>query len=285
MGASDRDYMRADPRRGSGWRPGRITWWIIGINAVLWLVFSSSANRGGSGLARFFYEHLMLHPDEVFGRGKIWQLFTSFWLHDWNSASHVFFNMLALFFFGRTAESQLGPRGYLKLYLLGGLVASVIYTLWALIGGTPNPALGASGAVFAVLVWVACMHPRRTVYMMMILPMPMWLAVGVFIIGLEFYRLAEGVHEGAAVAHLAGAAWGYVFFRFFRRWSSERGPGGWLVKLRRKRDAQTTARHQQNEAAVRARVDALLAKISSDGIGALSEDEKSFLQDASKRFQ
>ena len=283
MGVAGRDYMRDDGRRPPG-PPGRITWWIIGINAVLWIVFSSATSKGASDLGRFMVEHLMLWPADVFAGGKVWQLFTAIWLHMPTSAGHVFLNMLALFFFGRTAESHLGEGGYLKLYLLGGIVASVVYTGYAYVADAFNPALGASGAVFAVLVWVACMHPKRTVYLMMIVPMPMWLAVGVFIVGVQFFAIG-GDEAGPAVAHLAGAAWGFVYFRFFRRWHSTRGPGGWMVKLRRKRETAAEGRRQEDEAAVKARVDALLAKISTEGMAALSEEEKTFLQEASKRFR
>ncbi|MDJ0523342.1 MAG: rhomboid family intramembrane serine protease, partial [Planctomycetota bacterium] len=238
MGVAGRDYMRSTTGGGSGWRPGRLTWWIIGINGVLWFIFSSGLSRRPSDLGLFMLDELMLHPEQVFASGKIWQLFTSFWLHDWNSAGHVFWNMLILFFFGRMAEGSLGPRGYLRLYLLGGLVASVIYTGYSYLTGAFIPALGASGAVYAVLVWVACMHPKRTVYLMFFLPMPMWVAVGVLMVGVEVLSLTQNLGDaGSAVAHLAGAAWGFVYFRWFPRWHGTRGAGGWMVKLKRKREA------------------------------------------------
>ncbi len=290
--------MRDDGGRRGRWSAASVTWTIIGINALLWVVFSSAVNSGlkthglrvfENGLAGFIWKHLVLHPEQVFGDLKLWQVFTSAWLHDWQGASHVAFNMLALFFFGRAAESHLGRGGYLKLYIGGALLCSLIYTGYAYLTGNFMPALGASGAVYAVLVWVACMNPRGTVYMMMIIPMPMWMAVGVFIVGMEVVTLAQNASDaGAAVGHLSGAAWGLLYFRFARRWKSERGPGGWLVRKRRERKPQREAKERATEPRVsggeKARVDALLSKISREGMDALSQEEKDFLADASKRF-
>ncbi len=300
MGIAGRDYMRDDGRRRSPFVSGRVTWTIIGINAVLWFLFSSSANAGqqgpwralvpDAGLAGFFWRQLVLHPEQVFAHGKLWQLFTSSWMHDWTGAQHVLFNMLALFFFGRLAEAYLGRRGYLWLYLGGGLLCSLMYTGYAYLTGTFVAALGASGAVYAVLVWVACMKPRATVYLMLILPMPMWLAVGVFMVGVEVLTLARHASDaGAAVGHLSGALWGFLFFRYARRWSSKEGPGGWLVRQRRRRRPIRDAHRGHvggtaDVAEIRERVDRLLAKISREGMGALTEEEKHFLTEAARRF-
>ena len=298
MGVAGRDYMRNEGGSFPRWFPGRVTWTIIAINAVLWIVFSASVSWGtqgpwrpivpSQGLGGFIWDQLLLHPDEVFARGKVWQLFTAFWLHDWKGAGHVFWNMLALYFFGRTVESHLGGRGYLKLYLGGGIVASVILTLYAYATGVFIPALGASGAVYAVLVWMACAYPQRIIYLMFVIRMPLWVAVGVFLVGMEVLTLTQHARDaGSAVGHLSGALWGFVYFRYGRRWLSERGAGGWIVKFRRKREAAHRAPEPEpeDEAVVRERVDALLQKISVEGIASLSEEEKQFLQDASRRFR
>ncbi len=296
MGVAGRDYMKDESGSRGRWSPGRVTWTLIAVNGLLWILFSASFNAGSNGpwrslvprdgLAGFIYDHLVLHTDEVFASGRIWQLFTAFWIHDWLSVSHVFWNMLLLFFFGRSVESDLGARGFLKLYIGGGLVASVILTGYTYVTGVPAAGFGASGAVYAVMVWLACMHPRRTILLFFILPLQLWVAVGVFMVGKEVLDLTQHVgNAGSAVAHLAGAAWGLAYFRFFPRWGSTHGPGGWIVKFRRKRARAIEAHKQQDEAAVKARVDALLTKISTEGMGALTEEEKSFLQEASKRFR
>jgi len=300
MGVHNRDYMRADSGR-SVWAPGRTTWWIIGINAVLWVIYSMAYHQGGDagrfayaapsgGLYGFISDYLVLHPLEVFGSWRIWQPFTAFWLHDPRGISHLFWNMLLIYFFGRDVESWLGRRGYLRLYLGGGLASTLVLVLVAYIIDDGRAAVGASGCVYAVLVWSALQNPRRIVHLFYVLPVPMWLIVGVLLVGMEFYDLAGmGLHAGAAIGHLSGAAWGFVVFRFLPRFPSRRGgasgAGAWMVSLRRKRKQGREDVDQARSGAERERVDALLQKIHHEGISALTEDEKAFLQEASTRYR
>ena len=199
------------------------------------------------------------------------------------SAQHVIFNMLALFFFGRAVEMFLGPKRYLVLYLGAGLFVSLVYTFWAWIVGSEIPALGASGAVYAVLAWMALQRPKATVYLMMIIPMPMWLAVGVFIIGMEVLQVGGSfLTAGASVAHLAGAAFGALYFFVAPRFA---GPSF----RRRDPPARPRAPDQLTEAhrltALRMAMDRLLDKVHAEGIDALSDDEKAFLERASRELR
>jgi hypothetical protein len=109
-------------------------------------------------------------------------------------------------------------------------------------------------------------------------------------VGMQVLNVAgHGANVGGSVGHLAGAAWGYAFFRLASRWGSSvdsaSGPGAWMVKMRNKRRDQADQQEQAQNQDVRERVDALLDKIRDEGIEALSEQEKKFLQDASKRYR
>ena len=297
MGVHNRDYMRDDGRRAI-FSAGRITWWIIGINGVLWVIYSGAYHNAASfpgqpvsqvgGLATFMWEYLVLHPQDVISSLRIWEPFTAFWMHDPVGVSHVFWNMVLLFFFGRQAESSLGKHGYLRLYLGGGLTSTLVYMLWAFAIGTEDGALGASGCVYAVMVWVALQNPRKTVLLMFVIPVPIWLLVGLLMVGGEFMGLAQsGFQDGSAVGHLAGAAWGwFVWARFARVPTlSKSGPGAWISDLKRKREQAQREAGLKDEAADRARVEHLLQKISDEGMTALSEEEKRFLQEASRRYR
>jgi membrane associated rhomboid family serine protease len=296
VGVESRDYMRDDGRRRSLLGAHRVTWWIIGINALLWFVYASAANAGrpafpaaeaSGGLAGFIFDKLLLHPADVVGSFRVWQLFTAIWFHEPGSVQHVFWNMLLLFFFGRSVESRLGPRRYLWLYLGGGLACTLAVVGFAYVTRSFIPALGASGAVFAVLVWAAFREPMRTVYLMFVLPIPLWLLVGGLMVGSELLTATVfGRATGSTVGHLAGAAFGWFFWSRYRAYGGElKGPGAWMVALRRRRAAQAVEQDAKTSATQRKRVDALLAKIHADGIGSLSEDEKAFLQEASKRYK
>ena len=296
MGIHDRDYMQAGPGGGPLYRPGRLTWMIIALNGVLWLVYSSSLTSARkaltpsefeSSLFAFISDTFRLVPDAVFAQGKVWQLFTCIWLHDPVSAQHVIFNMLALFFFGRAVEMYLGPKRYLALYLGAGVFASLIYTLWSFLVGNHIPALGASGAVYAVLAWMALQQPRATVYLMMIIPMPMWLAVGVFIIGMELLQLGgDFTGAGSAVAHLSGAAFGAAFWWLLPRFARA---GTWRSVPSRPQAPRAQAPSDLEDAhrrtAMRMAMDRLLDKVHNEGIDSLTDEEKAFLERASRELR
>jgi membrane associated rhomboid family serine protease len=287
--------MQDDGRRQPAVVGHRVTWWLVGINAGLWFLFTAALNWGGgiryveptTGLGGFVYQHLMLHPRAVVESLEVWQLFTAFWLHDPGSVWHVLINMVLLFFFGRSVETYLGGRRFLVLYLGGGLASTVLYVAFAYATGRLGPALGASGAVYAVMVWLACREPNRIFYFFFVLRMPLWVLVGVILVGREMVELSSaGARAGAAVGHLAGAAWGWLYYRRTRMGApSSGGPGAWMVALRRKRATHRLDREQRTEAEIRHRVDRLLAKINEEGIDALTEEQKAFLQEASKRYK
>lgn len=295
MGIHDRDYMQAGPGGGSLLLSGRLIWVIIAINGVLWLVFSSALVgrgriRSESSLYSFISEQLLLHPDAVFAEGKVWQLFTCMWLHIPSGPQHVLFNMLALWFFGRAVESFLGPRRFLGLYVGAGLGASLIYTLWSFAVGNSATAYGASGAVYAVLAWAALQQPRATIHLMMIFPVPMWLAVGVIVIGMEVLQFGSNISgAGASVAHLAGAACGALYWWLLPRFG--RGAGYRDVAPRPPR-AQATPPAAPNDleeahrrTAMRTAMDRLLDKVHAEGINSLTDEEKAILEEASQELR
>lgn len=308
MGIHDRDYMQAGSAPGPLYRPGRLTWLIIAINAVLWLVLSSSAKNGGiqgvpgrpdlysivpGSTFEWMRDTFFLWPEHVFGSGKVWQLVTNFWMHAPLSAQHVIFNMLALFFFGRIVESYLGPKRFLSLYFGAGVFAALIYVVWSFVVGSTVPAIGASGAVYAVLVWMACQQPKSTVYLMMVIPMPMWLAVGVLMVGVEIFAFAgdpTGQDSSVShVAHLAGAAFGAGFWWLAPRFG---GGGGYRSVPRRPAraadqpaQAPSDLEEAHRRTAMRMAMDKLLDKVHAEGIDSLTDEEKAFLERASRELR
>lgn len=279
MGVHNRDYMRDRPLPFSGGRNSPVIWWIIGINVLIW-VFAAGAMRSRGPDGAFFYETFTLKPDRVIGGGQIWRPFTAFWMHSYQTVTHVLFNMLLLFFLGRPVEARLGARGFLRLYLACGLASTVFLVLFFLATQRPFVALGASGAVYGVLTWLATLEPRRVVLLFGIFPMPLWALVGVLMVGSEVAGLGDPRRPmEPMLGHLAGAACGFLFARFGRTFAIPASPPA----SRPQRPAQPTPRRQADPD-VRARVDALLKKIHDEGISALSEEEKRFLQEASQRY-
>ena len=93
--------------------------------------------------------------------------------------------------------------------------------------------------------------------------------------------------DGFVVGHLAGAVWGwFVWTRFVCvLMLSKTGPGAWITDLKRKRERAQRDAGLRDEVTDRARVELLLQKISEEGMSALSEDEKRFFQEASRRYR
>ena len=104
------------------------------------------------------------------------------------SWTHLIFNMISLFFIGSFVEKLIGKKRYIWLYLIGGFVASLFFVslaglfgnslLGAKIFGSPLiPAVGASGALFALGGLLSVLTPKMRVLVMFVLPLPMWVAM------------------------------------------------------------------------------------------------------------
>ncbi|MHC5011590.1 MAG: rhomboid family intramembrane serine protease, partial [Planctomycetota bacterium] len=239
MGSHWRDYMREEsafaPRSGAM----KVTWWLIGINTVLWFIYAGALGHGGpgGGLYRLIHDNLLVHPDQVFGAWRLWQPFTAMWLHDPYGLGHIFFNMLFLFFFGRYVEQILGRRGYLHLYFGAGLVCTFSLVPYYWLTGDATPALGASGAIYGVGVFLAFKEPRLQV-IFFVIRMPLWVLVGVLMVGFQLIQLlVMNAGTGGTIGHLAGAAFGWVYFKWIWSPLGIEQPG-FFERLARKRRAR-----------------------------------------------
>ena len=103
-------------------------------------------------------------------RGQVWRPLTHAFCHDRGDLFHILFNMLFLYWFGCTLESMYGSREFLLFYLTAAMAAALAYVALDLYTGTSVPAVGASGAVMAVMMLYAWHFPRETIYMMWVLP-------------------------------------------------------------------------------------------------------------------
>ena len=163
-------------------------------------------------------------PDQVFqaGQGLVsigfrpWQLITYAFMH--GSVTHILFNMIALYMFGGTIERTFGARNFTVYYFVCAIVAAVaqlIVVHWFTHGFYPT--LGASGAIFGLLLAFGMLYPHEKVMLIFLpVPMPAWL----FVIGYAVVELVMGVtgtQAGVAhFAHLGGMLGGYVLIEYWR---------------------------------------------------------------------
>ncbi len=183
------------------------------------------------GLQQFFGEAFLQYfalwpwgPDQIFptaqGVASIgfrpWQLVTYAFMH--GGLTHILFNMFALFMFGGTIERTFGPRNFIIYYFVCAIVAALaqlIVVQWFTHGFYPT--LGASGAVFGLLLAFGMMYPHEKMMLIFLpIPIPAWL----FVIGYATVELVLGVtgtQAGVAhFAHLGGMVGGIVLIQYWR---------------------------------------------------------------------
>jgi len=158
-----------------------------------------------------------LMPDRVFAHGYLWQLITYSFLHA--SISHILFNMLALWMFGVELERTWGTRFFLKYYFVCGIGAAMTTVLLSFVPGAFGQQLyysltiGASGAVYGVLLAYALYFPSRPIYMYFVFPIPAKYFVAI-IGAISLLSSMSGPGGGIAhTTHLGGIVAGYLYLK------------------------------------------------------------------------
>jgi membrane associated rhomboid family serine protease len=205
-----------------------------------------------------------------------WTLFTYMFVHDPGGFSHIIFNMIALYFFGPRVEMAMGSPRFITLYLVSGVTGGLLSLLFSPLA----PIIGASGAVYGVLLAFAMRWPRDRVLIWGILPVEVrWLVVGTTLLSLY-----GGFSGGGGVAHFAHLG-GYVGAFLYLKWVERRAPAkAWEKKLKgpppssvplgdwKRVDLDKV--HEAN----RDEVNRILDKINQSGVNSLSGQERTFLQ-------
>jgi membrane associated rhomboid family serine protease len=321
MGIYDRDYYRREgPSYLESLIPsGQVCKWLIVINVGIWILQVVTIDRRPpeftiirdvdgnvvhakepaprTGFTELFY----LDPPKI-THGQVWRLLTYAFLHSQTSWTHVFFNMLFLWWFGSELERMYGPKEFLAFYLVAAFVGGVTDVVFYLVSGNPTPGLGASGAVTALLVLFALHFPHQQIRIMFLLPVPIWLFV-LFQIAQDTFGALEGfVHfkATAAVVHLSGAVFGFLYFQ--QHWhilGLLQSFGTW--KMARPRQRLRLYRPENSEGQpvsvasvgpsnhldehLEAKLDAVLEKVARFGQDSLTDAERQILLKASEIYK
>ena len=144
-------------------------------------------------------------------RFEIWQLVTYMFLH--GGMGHLFFNLFALWIFGQAIENFWGTKRFVMYYFLTGIGAAIIHMF---IGGGGAPTVGASGAVFGILLAFGMMFPER--YIMLLIP-PIPIKAKYFVMIFGAIELFSGVmRPGSGIAHFAHLGGMVVGFGLIKYW-------------------------------------------------------------------
>ncbi|MFN4146388.1 MAG: rhomboid family intramembrane serine protease [Runella sp.] len=238
---------------------------------------------------------------------KPWTLITNFFVHQ--GPFHIFFNMLSLYWFGRVLEEYIGSRRLVSIFILGGLAGGLAFlllynTLPYFQNHLDTGLIGASGAVFAIILAAATLLPDYTFSLLLIGPVRLKY-IAAFCIILSMAQLV-GPNAGGNVAHLAGALLGFGFIKslragydwgkpiyalstFFQRLFTKHS----TVRVPQRTRAATTTQTRRFERTPdhstttsipnQDEIDAILDKISKSGYESLTRDEKQKLYQASQQ--
>lgn len=290
---TDRAYMR-EP----SWRRPRvpITVVLMVVNVSVFLLRQIAPSTFG-----WLITHGELSVRGVV-HGHLYQFITYQFLH--GGFLHLLFNMVTLWFFGRAVEDRLGPRRYLQLYFLSGVVGGLFHVAlhWLLPAKFPDiPVVGASASICGLIAAFAALDPEQLVLFNFFIPMRakwlFYLSVAIAV----FFVLVPAGSNIAHAAHLGGllTGWAYVRLVLTGRWQLPRLPrlgrsSGKIVKLPRSASPFGRSSLQRRRARlaedlppaefISREVDPILDKISAHGIQSLTERERRILEAARDRM-
>ncbi|MGK0186920.1 MAG: membrane associated rhomboid family serine protease [Verrucomicrobiales bacterium] len=304
MGIYNRDYMRDGGQSGRMWSGGSsnlppVCKWLIIITAAVFIL----QILAGPALQSW----LVLDGGSIL-KGQVWRLVTYAFCHDPGDLLHILFNMLFLWWFGKTLEQMYGSLEFLLFYLVGAIVAGLAFLgLNVATGDVFSVALGASGSVMAVMMLYAALFPRQKIYIWMIIPVEIrWLVLAYVIFDLlPVIRALSGnaISDGIAhAAHLGGLLFGFIYWKFglnlSRYWLAVTAPasirkaskkrpksGRKIIQMPGTRPATTEGKQEQPTAALEKEVDRILQKIGDQGNTSLTDKERQTLVEASERIK
>ncbi len=235
---------------------------LIAANVVVF--FLQNTVRGLTGTLAFVPALVLARP---------WTVITYMFVHA--SITHILFNMIALYFFGPRVEERLGANRFLVLYFLSGITGAILSFVFA-----PYAAIvGASGAIFGVLVAFARYWPRERIYIWGVLPIEARLLILLAVLW-TLWSGFNGSRGGVAdFAHLGGivAGWFYIMWvdrqhgaRKFRAKTTPKIGRDMLANWQR---VDSSRVHEIN----REEVNRILDKISRSGLMSLTPQERLFL--------
>lgn len=313
-------YERYRPFKRMGMFPPVIKWLLI-INITVFIVEKLILNIytiGDVSLREYFISYFYLWPLEGNFSAHFlpWQLITYQFIHF--DIWHIFFNMFALWMFGIELEHNWGSTKFLVFYLLSGIGAAITQLIIPfIIPGYPGaPTIGASGAVYGVLLAFGFSYPDRPIFMFpFFIPIPAKFFVLLYT-GLALIMGISGSADSniAHFAHLGGALTGFILFKFGDRWRiysffekivnkkpsqrvySTKKPkftNIYEIKSQQQKSydfydepAQKTTPHFiDGEEITQARIDEILDKISNYGWQNLTEKEKQILFELSQKLK
>ena len=216
-----------------------------------------------------------LSPNTVWP--MIWQPITYMFIH--GDLFHVLINMFVLWMFGSEMESIWGRTQFLRYYFLTGVGSGLVWLLFNT-GQSYSVLIGASGAIYGILIAYGMMFPNRTVYLYFMIPIKVkWFVV--FLGAVAFLSSFNNNTNISHLTHLSGMVIGFVYLRYYWHWKDFRFSVHKQIEEFR---SSISSKRDQKKIEMQNEVDQLLDKINETGYDNLTEEEKDLLYRASKDF-
>lgn len=244
---------------------------IISINFLIFIL------QYLSGMEDELFTVFGIVPSKTFGELMLWQPFTYLFFH--GGIWHVLINMFVLWMFGSELEKFWGKKEFLRFFFITGIGSGLITILFSL--SSTNPVVGASGAIYGVLLAYGFMFPNRLVYLYFLIPIKVKYLV-ILIGAIAFFSsLNPGNSNISHLTHLSGMVIGFIYLRSSINWNTINH-----FVIHRKDEIKRHYEDKKNEKreALKLQVDAILDKINDVGYDNLSESEREFLFKASKNL-
>jgi len=256
---------------------------IIIINVAVFIVMNLPPVET---VENFFLLTFGIVPKFVWSRGFIWQPLTYLFIH--GGFWHILMNMFVLWMFGTEIENYWGKKEFYKYYFITGIGSGLITLLFGL--NSTIPVVGASGAIYGILVAFALMFPNRYLYLYLLIPIKAKYFV-IFIAVVTFFStITPGTSNISHLTHLGGFLIGFVYLKRWQISSFVRSKFPNIrikIPIRRVRktskDEEVIKKYDTDET-FKEELNLILDKINRDGYDTLNEEEKRTLYLASAYF-
>ena len=245
---------------------------LLILNIIVFLLVEISGMQ-----FELFYSNFGLVPAKVWSSFMIWQPITYLFLH--GGFIHLLFNMFVLWMFGKDLENQWGYIPFLKYYFACGIGAGIATSIFG--WGSFTPVIGASGAIYGLLLAYGLTYPNRLVYLYGIFPIKVkFMVIGMGVIAF-FASMTSTNSTVSHITHIAGMAVGLIYlqsklnFKNLKLWLIDRKIHSLNVKISKRENSD----HQLQK-----RVDKILEKLNTEGWDGLTEAEQKVLHTASKTY-
>tara|TARA_B100000315_G_scaffold249537_1_gene280898 strand:- start:28 stop:864 length:837 start_codon:yes stop_codon:yes gene_type:complete len=244
---------------------------LIMINIAVFILMELTGQKN------VLFQIFGLVPRDVVQEYKLWQLSTYLFIH--GGFFHILFNMFILWMFGKDLEVDWSKNEFLIFYFVCGIGSGIISVLASI--NSFVPIVGASGAIYGVLVAYGFTYPNRMVYLYGVFPLKVkYMVLGLGVIAF-FASLSASQSNVSHITHLSGMIIGLIYILLNFKLKNIRL---WYIKMRLKSIQGKQSYYEDDESHIKMQVDKILDKLNEHGWESITSKEEEFLTRASKRL-